>query len=662
MSVLTDADLTTKIDSEYANNTTEAITPLTHRTVHGDMKDSKINKKAGVYFRGPVLATGSANTYSISISDLYPSSYTQSIPILIQINLTNTGASTLNINGLGVLDWKNSNDTALSSGQLEVDKYYFVQYNGTFIELMDVTTIAAVIASSVSVDDSGFDVIEGSNVQTSFDSIDNALLNARTTGARFGGIASVNGGLGTGDTIDLTAGAGQILNNTDAENPTYTAVSWTAKTDVALTSTNPNITYWYFDDNTDTLKQQTTVPTRAERRTKLFLFRTSYTSSLTAITGVDSEANPVQQEGSSIKDFAELIGSLRTVGEVIPSAASTNLTLIVTTGGIFNYGSNYDVSYIDPHVTTIPAFNSNRGDTFRYAIPSGVIATDQTTFQVANYAPSGVVAAIPGANSRVGIHYIFIFSPSNVRIVYGSEYYSNSDEAISALGAINPLDLAPSGFRNAFLLGAFIAQKDETDASNGTFVVTNQFGSFGGGVAGQSGALLSANNLSDLVSASDSRTNLGLGSSSVAALIDDDSFDTATSTNIPSAESVKSYVDNNTGSTFTPTVSGQANVSSSSSSSSRYVKVGNTIIVSFKVNITPTATSTETIVNFDLPVASSISLSTDISGVLSGRDLNGDYFSGYIEAEAANNRADLYFKSLSTDIHFIRGTFQYIIA
>jgi hypothetical protein len=41
------------------------------------------------------------------------------------------------------------------------------------------------------------------------------------------------------------------------------------------------------------------------------------------------------------------------------------------------------------------------------------------------------------------------------------------------------------------------------------------------------------------------RTSLGLGSAAVATLIDDDSFATATSTNIPSAESVKEYVDAN---------------------------------------------------------------------------------------------------------------------
>lgn len=59
------------------------------------------------------------------------------------------------------------------------------------------------------------------------------------------------------------------------------------------------------------------------------------------------------------------------------------------------------------------------------------------------------------------------------------------------------------------------------------------------------GDMLSTNNLSDLTNTSDARTNLGLGSAAVRNLIDDDTMATATAANIPSAESVKAYVDAN---------------------------------------------------------------------------------------------------------------------
>lgn len=62
------------------------------------------------------------------------------------------------------------------------------------------------------------------------------------------------------------------------------------------------------------------------------------------------------------------------------------------------------------------------------------------------------------------------------------------------------------------------------------------------------GDMLSTNNLNELTNTNDARTNLGLGSAAVRNLIDDDTMATASATNIPSAESVKAYVDNNSSS------------------------------------------------------------------------------------------------------------------
>lgn len=56
-----------------------------------------------------------------------------------------------------------------------------------------------------------------------------------------------------------------------------------------------------------------------------------------------------------------------------------------------------------------------------------------------------------------------------------------------------------------------------------------------------------ARTILDDADASAARTTLGLGSSAVAVLIDDDTMDTATATNVASAESVKAYVDANSG-------------------------------------------------------------------------------------------------------------------
>jgi hypothetical protein len=57
------------------------------------------------------------------------------------------------------------------------------------------------------------------------------------------------------------------------------------------------------------------------------------------------------------------------------------------------------------------------------------------------------------------------------------------------------------------------------------------------------GDLLAANNLSELASASTSRTNLGLKTAAVADLIDEDTMSSDSATKLPSQQSVKAYVD-----------------------------------------------------------------------------------------------------------------------
>jgi hypothetical protein len=62
-------------------------------------------------------------------------------------------------------------------------------------------------------------------------------------------------------------------------------------------------------------------------------------------------------------------------------------------------------------------------------------------------------------------------------------------------------------------------------------------------VQSTSGALLSANNLSDLANAGTARTNLGLGSAAVVALDTDGTLAANSDTNVPSQKAIKTYAD-----------------------------------------------------------------------------------------------------------------------
>lgn len=399
-------------------------------------------------------------------------------------------------------------------------------------------------ASAISVDNTAFDVLTGTDNQALWEENDTALLNARNTGVRFGGRPTIDGGAGVGTTVSITAGAGTILDITDAENPVYTDVSWDAISNEAVTSTSPNITYWYFDDNSGSIKQTTTKPTFPERKGAVYLFRTVWNNG--AISSIGAEIVQLQQTAIAIAGLSEVIGAVNLFGSE-PTNSGTNLNLKITAGKTYKYGSNYFNSYIDPHAVAFDTFDTAVADTFRYAIESGVIATDETEIDVANYNLAGTVTAIPGSNTRVGIHYIFRFNDSgNVRVAYGNEWYTDATSAVEAIPNLNPRETVPASFSNAVLLGAIIAQKNETDLSNATFVIANKFGDLSSGSISSTvgGSYLEvANNLSDLQDAPTARTNLGLGTASEANTIDEDDMVSDSATAVPTQQSVKAYVD-----------------------------------------------------------------------------------------------------------------------
>lgn len=343
-----------------------------------------------------------------------------------------------------------------------------------------------------------------------------AILNARTTGIRFGGRASVDGGLGVGTTVSVTAGAGQILNNTNAENPTYQSISFTAKSGLSLNTTNPNITYWYVDDNSDTIKQTTTAPSISDRKTRLYLFRTSFTGGV--ITGIAPEITTIQQEGANIRELAEVLGEIKIQG-LQPAFSGANLKIKITSGTSYDYSSNYALSYVDTNTKTFATFDTAITGVVRYVTSSGVIATDRTDYRVGFYQVGGVETAIPGANTRVGLHFVWRFpATGNVRISYGRNFYTSVAEATTALASLDPYLGVPASFESALLLGVMIAPKNATDLSTqGTFVSTNKFGLFGGGLFVAGGSFLEkANNLSDLASIPTARTNLDVYSKAEA--------------------------------------------------------------------------------------------------------------------------------------------------
>lgn len=79
---------------------------------------------------GYAVATGTANNYVATLNPAL-SAYVEGVSLRLKINIANTGASTVNINGLGAKAIKKSNGSAVSAGNLKAGSIYTLAYDGT---------------------------------------------------------------------------------------------------------------------------------------------------------------------------------------------------------------------------------------------------------------------------------------------------------------------------------------------------------------------------------------------------------------------------------------------------------------------------------------------------------------------------------------------------
>lgn len=93
-------------------------------------------------------------------------------------------------------------------------------------------------------------------------------------------------------------------------------------------------------------------------------------------------------------------------------------------------------------------------------------------------------------------------------------------------------------------------------------------------------------------------------------------------------------------STYTPTLTNVANVDASTAYALQYIRVGNVITVSGKIDVDPTAGATLTQVGITLPVASDLAQAYQCAGIVASPGTNGY---GWIRGDATNNRAEAFF-------------------
>lgn len=74
-----------------------------------------------------VVTTGTANAYVVTLNPI-PTSYVDGMGLCVKINVLNTGASTINVNGLGIVAIKDSSGNALVGNKLLLNSQYEIRY------------------------------------------------------------------------------------------------------------------------------------------------------------------------------------------------------------------------------------------------------------------------------------------------------------------------------------------------------------------------------------------------------------------------------------------------------------------------------------------------------------------------------------------------------
>lgn len=106
--------------------------------------------------------TGSSNAYVLSITPAI-TAYADGERLRIKASFANSGAATINVNGLGAKALTKNGTTALASGDLVSGTIYDIQYDGTQFQVLNINAVAATVTGPSSSVDSEISLFNGTS-------------------------------------------------------------------------------------------------------------------------------------------------------------------------------------------------------------------------------------------------------------------------------------------------------------------------------------------------------------------------------------------------------------------------------------------------------------------------------------------------------------------
>lgn len=113
-----------------------------------------------------------------------------------------------------------------------------------------------------------------------------------------------------------------------------------------------------------------------------------------------------------------------------------------------------------------------------------------------------------------------------------------------------------------------------------------------------------------------------------------------------------------TSGTYTPTLTNVANLDASTAYAMQYLRVGNTVTVSGKIDVNPTAAGLVQL-GISLPIASNFANIHECAGAAASPGVSGQ--SAAIVADATNNRAEMEFTAVDLNNRAMYCTFTYTV-
>ena len=361
------------------------------------------------------------------------------------------------------------------------------------------TIVTGTHAQNVSLDNAELIVTPSTELQTFAERVDHALLKARGTGVVNTYISSVAVG---GTTFTQSTIDGEI-----SSDQGYFDIHYEGGVDITVANLTTPSTYIYID-NTSSLQQQTTIPTRQDWSRKIFTMRITVDTIDEEIVGFEYLNNPIGHYANSIRDLYTylLAQGIPFKKDQVVTGRDGDLGFDVSAGSLLEFGGTGDIN--NANVLSVDAV----ANADFYLVERATFDAGGNTNLPKFWDNNGTLTAL-GSTTLVG-HRLYRFSNGNFYLQYGQGNYANM--ALAKAGVLTEEYVLNPLLKNATLFGWWFIESIAVDTGNTGATITTAFvdytvGIQGGSASGLSGALLRGNNFSDLLDASVARTNLGVG-------------------------------------------------------------------------------------------------------------------------------------------------------